>query len=114
MTSDLSRLAVRIPSDTPADVRVRVVLALTEAAIDRALAMQWRAFEQSLITNDCPADQLADVLLWSYEHFQETRARLLEEAHARIVAEVAEWLAPDVAPDVVPVSPTASETEKIH
>src|SRR6185503_17198619 len=86
MTRDPFCLSARIPSDTPADVRVRI-----------ALALHGQRFEQSLVDNDCPADQLADLLLWSHEHFQQERARLMDEARVQIAAEVAAWCAPDEA-----------------
>jgi hypothetical protein len=111
MTRDPFCLSARIPSDTPADVRVRIALALHEAAVDHALALQWQRFEQSLVDNDCPADQLADLLLWSHEHFQQERARLMDEARVQIAAEVAAWCAPDEAP---PVMSPPSDTETVH
>jgi hypothetical protein len=108
MTSDPFSMTLRIPSDTPADVRVRVALALAEASIDRGLANQWRRFEQSLVDNECPADQLADILLWSYEHLQEERARLVEEVRATLVAEYG------AAAVVAAVGSPAADTETVH
>ena len=89
-------------------ILIRVGLAVAEAAMDHGLALQWRRFEQSLLANECPADLLADALLWSREHFGQERTRLIEEARVKLVAEYG------TDTIVTPPSRAPSDTETVH
>ena len=84
MSSDVFTMSVRIPADSPADMRIRVHLALVEVALDRGLAAQTRQFEQSCIDNEAPVEHLADLLQWHHDRMQVWRAQTL--------ADVRTWL----------------------
>jgi hypothetical protein len=87
MTHEPFTMSVRLPSNTSSDVRMRVALALVEAALDRLMADGQRAFEQSLVDNEAPVEDLADLLIWQHEEALAWRSRTLEDMRAKFVAE---------------------------
>jgi hypothetical protein len=85
MTHKPFTMSVRIPGNSSIDLRVRVALALAEAALDRLVVHEQRAFELSLIDSEAPTEHLAD-LLWQYEHALECCAEALANLRAELSA----------------------------
>jgi hypothetical protein len=91
MTSESFQMAVKIPTDNSLEVKMRIAMALVEAAIDRALAARQTAFEQSCIDNVAPLDHLADLMLWHHEEMLAWR----EQALAGLRQRLGEWFQQD-------------------
>jgi hypothetical protein len=79
-------MSASIPAGSSADVRVRVGLVLAEVAIDRVLAGLTRTFEDSLIANNAPVEDLADYLLYNRDYLTAWRERTLQDMRAKLLA----------------------------
>jgi hypothetical protein len=62
------------------------VLDQAAAELDVVIERAHHRFEQSLIDNHAPAEQLDLLLEWEFDHMQAWRARMLDDIRARFIA----------------------------